>query len=154
VTEIAIVLFLVGLGAVAAVQEIRTRRWDPDFFRGGVTALKGTVSVKVAPIELHAPPGVRAHTIGPHELAFLAPVLNGSLMRGLLRYRPELSSLEVVGHLQWGMWSLFLAPILFGFWQFSVAAAVLLVWAYVGERRRFLAALDAAARYVASSGGP
>jgi hypothetical protein len=149
VTAFAILGALVALGAVAAVQEIRMRRWDPAFFRKGVLGMKETSPIPAAPTDLVTPPGLRARKLGPHEIAFVAPVLNGSLMRGLLRYRPELAALEVVGHLQWGMWCLLLVPALFGLWPLGLGVAVLLVYAYFGERRRFRATLDAAARHVA-----
>jgi hypothetical protein len=150
-TELAIIVSLVGLGVIAAVQEIRLRRWDPDFFRRGLRAVKQTATISAPLTELSAPPGIRSHMLGPYEIAFVAPVLNGSLMRGLLRYRPELASVEVVGHLQWGVCSLFLALAVFGLWSWASSIGVILLFAgaYLGERRNFVAALRATARHVA-----
>jgi hypothetical protein len=145
-TELAIIVGLVALGAVTAAQEIRIRRWDPDFFRRGVLALRTRSPLAVAPAELSFPPGVRAHRFGPHEIAFVAPVLNGSLMRGLLRYKPEASSLEVVGYLQWGICGLFVVPALFMSWPLGLGVLLWFFCAYLGERRRFLAALQATVR--------
>jgi hypothetical protein len=45
VTAFAIIAAVVALGAVAAVQEIRMRRWDPAFFRKGVLGMKETSSI-------------------------------------------------------------------------------------------------------------
>jgi hypothetical protein len=77
-----------------------------------------------------------AQHLTPHEVAFFAPALNASLMRGLLRYNPATSELEVMGYLQWGSWGMFGILALQGL-PFAVGLAALGTIAYFGERRRF-----------------
>ena len=111
---VIIVLPLLIFAIVAARQQIRAHRWDPAFFREGIAAYRRGVELPRSlshvslPSELEQQLALqmRVRRLSAHELAFFAPVLNGSLMRGLLRYDPEACSLEVVGYLQWGLWAL------------------------------------------------
>lgn len=83
--------------------------------------------------------------LSPHEVAFFAPVLRNSLMRGLLRYSESRASLEVIGHLQWGLWALLSVAAFIGL-PFVVGTALFVGWAYLGERRRFSKVLIEARR--------
>jgi hypothetical protein len=146
-----VVVPLVALGVVAAVQEIRARRWDAGFFREGIAVFHEAIPVAHAPREVPLP-GVRATRLNAYEIAFFAPVLNGSLMRGLLRYSNRSGSLEVIGHLQWGLWAL-MSTLAFAGLPFALAMGLLIGWAYLGERRRFSTVLLDARRSLGSDEG-
>jgi hypothetical protein len=141
---VIIVLPLLIFAIVAARQQIRAHRWDPAFFREGIAAYRRGVELPRSlshvslPSELEQQLALqmRVRRLSAHELAFFAPVLNGSLMRGLLRYDPEACSLEVVGYLQWGLWAL-MSTLAFVALPLAAGVAVLTLWAYFGERRRF-----------------
>jgi hypothetical protein len=148
---IRIVVPLILLGVVAGVQEIRGRRWDPSFFRSGVIAYRKARPTPLTPGELRMPTAptallgtpIPAMRLSTHEIAFFAPVLNGSLMRGLLRYNSRSASLEVVGHLQWGLWALMGSMAFIGA-PFPIGLGALVLWAYLGESRRFFRVLHEA----------
>ncbi|HSF15227.1 MAG TPA: hypothetical protein VLK65_06710 [Vicinamibacteria bacterium] len=148
-------LAMLTVAAICVLQEIRAHRWNPSLFRGGVVALRDAVPLARGPIEVPLPSSrrgylgfrVRAVRLGPDEVAFFAPFLKASILRGLLRYNAADQSLEVIGRLHWGLWALLASPVLFGLWPF-VTIGLLATFAYLGERRQFSSVLGEAAASV------
>lgn len=134
------------LGLYTAREEIRAHRWDPELFRTGLCLFRSAVPLSAVPAEVPMPAfrgrafwaKNRAARLSAQEVAFFMPTLNGPVMRGLLRYNQVTSSLEVVGHLQLGVWGLFA----FGFSAAGLTLALpllaaLFAWGYWGERQAF-----------------
>jgi hypothetical protein len=111
-----ILLPLVVVGVFGAKQGFQTRRWDPAFFRNGIRVVRMTrdLGETVNTVPMPTDSGglfgwkVDVRRLSEREVAFFAPVMNGSLLRGLLRLDTTRNSLEVVGHLQWALWLLLL----------------------------------------------
>ena len=157
-----ILLPLVVVGVFAAKQEFRTRRWDPAFFRNGICVVRMARNLGETVNTLPMPTAsgglfgwkVEARRLGEREVAFFAPVMNGSLLRGLLRVDATRNALEVVGHLQWALWLLLLGGLTFlGDWRFAIPAVALALVAYVGEVHRFRGILDDVARRCINQSG-
>jgi hypothetical protein len=153
---------LVVAGMFAAHQEFRTRHWDPELFRRGICVFRAERPLGHAVREVPLPTGayglflrgIDARRLGPFEVAFFAPVLNGPLLRGVMRFNAASNALEVVGRLQWGLWLLLCGGLtLVGDPRFALPCAALLAWAYVGESRRFRRILEEAVGESATSWG-
>jgi hypothetical protein len=153
---------LVIVGVFAVRQELRIRRWDPELFRRGIRVFRVERPlghpVREVPLPTARPGlfgrGTDARRIGPLEVAFLAPELNGSLLRGLLSFNPATNALEVVGRLQWGLSLLLCGGLsLIGDYRFALPCVGLAAWAYVGETRRFRRIMDEAAAELTKAWG-
>jgi hypothetical protein len=151
-TEAAICIGALSLGLVALRDAIGLAKGVPAYLRSGPIVFRASANVDVPVSKVPDPvilPGwlqLRSPIwrVSAHEVGFIAPVMNGPLLKGVLAYLPETQQFVVTGRPVWGIYPLFLlgggalawfghalGPLLLG------AMAVSVAWSYVGETARF-----------------
>ena len=151
-TEVVIVVGALSAGLLAFRASIGLAKGLPAYLRSGPIVFQASAAVAVpvsrVPDPVILPGWLQRRSpiwrINAHEVGFIAPVMNGPLLKGVLAYLPETQQFIVTGRPVWGIYPLFLlgggalawfghalGPLLLA------AMAVSLAWSYMGETARF-----------------